>query len=240
MCLGSRYSLFPCGRCIPIHNANNGLPRILRSYLHPRVTFTPGQPVWTSSYETSHFAMSIFSPATSRRIRKSHHLRCMIWHIVDRSSWDQNMSMSQLRDELMTTRGYRIQFGHDKARSIGHQSKTFFSSCTVWVVTGMHSGYLPCGRVMRIHLHQDSVFYNCFTLLYLKNWCWADQGRGHNGSNSCVPPWWLCKKQTSICSAPPFADRLYKWYDVHFPRSRNNSCSPNWRDDSTARFIFRL
>ena len=82
----------------------------------------------------------------------------------DRCSWDQNMAMSQLRDELMTTRGYRIQIGHDKARTIGHQSTTLFSSCTVWVMTGMHPGYLPCERVMRIHLHQDSVFYNCFTL----------------------------------------------------------------------------
>ena len=84
--------------------------------------------------------------------------------VCDRCSWDQNISMSQLRDELMTSRGYRIQVGHDKARSISHQIKTFFASCAVWVMAGMHSGNLPCKNVMSIDLHQDSIFYNCFTL----------------------------------------------------------------------------
>ena len=84
--------------------------------------------------------------------------------VCDKCSWDKNISMSQLRDELMTSRGYRIQIGHDKARIISHQSKTFFSSCTVWVMAGMHPGNLPCERVMMIELQQDPIFYNCFTI----------------------------------------------------------------------------
>ena len=84
--------------------------------------------------------------------------------LCDRCSWDQNISMSRLRDELMTSRGFRIQIGEDKAKNISHHWDTLFTSCTVWVMSGMHPGVLPCERVMRIALHQDSVFYNCFTL----------------------------------------------------------------------------
>ena len=72
--------------------------------------------------------------------------------------------MYQLRDVLMTFRGYCIRIGHDKAKSKSHQRKRLFSSCAVWVTAGMHSGNLPYKSVMRIDLHRDSIFYNSFTL----------------------------------------------------------------------------
>ena len=84
--------------------------------------------------------------------------------LCSKCSWDQNISMSRLHDELMTSRGYRIQIGEDKAKNISHHWDTLFKSCTVWVMSGMHPSNLPCERVMRIVLHQDSTFYNCFTL----------------------------------------------------------------------------
>ena len=82
----------------------------------------------------------------------------------DECTVDQKVTMSQLRDELMTSRGYYIQIGKDKAKTIGHQVESLLASCHVWVMSGMHPGNLPCDGFIEVELHQDSMFYNCFTI----------------------------------------------------------------------------
>ena len=98
------------------------------------------------------------------KISPKHIIKVPYMTVGDKCLYDRNISMYQLRDVLMTSRGYCIQIGHDKAKSKSHQRKRLFSSCAVWVMAGMHSGNLPCKSVMRIDLHRDSIFYNCFTL----------------------------------------------------------------------------
>ena len=82
----------------------------------------------------------------------------------DGCSMDKKISMFQLQDELMTSRGFYIQIGNYKAKTIGHQVESLLASCHVWVMSGMHPSNLPCDGFIKVELHQDSMFYNCFTI----------------------------------------------------------------------------
>ena len=119
----------------------------------PHTTFCNTNPF------ASNFAEDDTIPFMEQYITQVQHMTT-----CDGCTIDQKVSVSQLRDELMTSRGYYIQIGNDKAKTISHQVESLFASCHVWVMSGMHPANLPCDGFIEVELHQDSMFYNCFTI----------------------------------------------------------------------------
>ena len=75
----------------------------------------------------------------------------------------EEKSMSRLRDELITTRGYHTQIGKDNAQRISHKKEALIASCHIWLNSGTHNGNTPCDSSIIVEKHHTVPLFNCYT-----------------------------------------------------------------------------
>ena len=83
---------------------------------------------------------------------------------------EENEALKNIRDEIMTTRGYFNYIGRHNAQQLGHNRESFIADCNLNKEgVGMFIQRVPCLANTQIIEIQYTLLYNCYTIRLPQN-----------------------------------------------------------------------